>query len=98
MRDAARRSRARLEESWSLPVDVGLQPYLEDDNLMAEPARIEFRSRRDDSIRGVVADIAVGENLFQVRGAWRELEELRHLVAGRPAGEAGSAGFGYGVE
>jgi hypothetical protein len=59
------------------------QGYLEDDNLMHEPAHLAFRRRVDDRDRGIVADIAVGQQIFNVHGEWSRAEELRHLVEGR---------------
>ncbi len=59
------------------------QGYLEDDNLMHEPAHLAFRQRRGERERGIVADVAVGQQIFNVHGAWSRTEELRHLVDGR---------------
>ena len=59
------------------------QGFLEDDNLMHEPARLAFRRRDDDRDRGIVADVAVGQQIFNVHGEWSRTEELRHLVDGR---------------
>lgn len=78
-----------------LPVDRGRQPYLEDENLMSKRARIEFRRPRDGESRGTVADVAVGRRLFQVRGEWHSVQDLRHLVDDRGSFDDRSAGFGY---
>jgi len=78
-----------------LPVDQEHQPYLEDENLMSKRARIEFRSPRVGESRGTVADVAVGQHLFQVRGEWHGVQELRHVVDGHRIADDRSAGFGY---
>ncbi len=83
----ARSAGFELYDSRGLPVDEEMQPYLEDENLTAEEARVSFREPPPGETHGVVADVSVGQQVFRLRGDWSRVAELRHLISGRSAPE-----------
>lgn len=76
-----------LVDAGGLPVGPQQQGYLEDENLMAEPATVVFREPPAGVERGVVADIAVAQQQFALEGEWRRVGELQHLLRGAKAPE-----------
>ena len=76
-----------LYDAQNLLVDDQLEMALEDDNLVAEPVHVHFRSARTGQETGIVADLTVGAEVFHLRGEWsmaRELEQVVHGVRATP--------------
>lgn len=72
-------------DSAGMPLTEQHQAFLEDQNLMQEPARLVLRRPDSERARGIVADVAVGQQLFRIRGDWTGVDDLVHLVEGRPS-------------
>ena len=81
----ARNAGFELYDSRGLPVGEEHQPFLEDDNLMSKRATVMFHPPPEEGSRGVVADISVGQHVFQLHGDWSRVAELQHLLGGRAA-------------
>jgi len=91
--ETARNYGFELYDSRELPVDRELQAMLEDENLTAEPVRVEFRRAPGERKRGVVAVLGVRDQTFQLFGEWSRLWELERLVTGTPS-KPGSSPLG----
>lgn len=81
----ARLAGFELFDARGLPVDEEHQAYLEDENLAAEPAQITFLSPSGPETRGEVAVVTVRQQQFILRGEWRRVGQLQHLLGGARA-------------
>jgi hypothetical protein len=78
------------------PVDETLLSALEDDNLMAAQVQVMFREPPFHGDPAIVADVQVGEQMFQISGNGRDVEDLRnglHDIAERRGGKRQSLGL-----
>jgi hypothetical protein len=66
-----------------LPVTATMYEALEDDNLMEEPAHVVFHEAEMAGERGAVADVQVGQQVFQIHGDWSRAGELRLALTGQ---------------
>lgn len=71
-----------LYDSENLLVDDQLEMALEDENLVAEPVHVSFRTAPDDQEEGIVADLTVGAEVFHLHGEWSLARELEEMVWG----------------
>jgi hypothetical protein len=60
------------------PVDETLLSALEDDNLTAAGVQVTFREPPFHGEPAIVADVQVGEQIFQISGSGRDVEDLRN--------------------
>lgn len=65
-----------------LPLTAPMYQSLEDDNLMEEPAHVTFHEPEMAGERGAVADVQVGQQVFQIHGDWSRAGELRLALTG----------------